>query len=137
MLVLSLLCPAGDGDAAAWLGRNRSWLSARGGVRSACEELYPTVEVTAAYRLLLGMYSGIVPDGIADLGVGDIDWAGDATVLLGYVKRRTPAESMTLPRKAVRLPEQWLEHSGLTAGPAPAGPAGPLCRAYNPSPSPP
>jgi hypothetical protein len=31
------------------------------------------MEVTAAYRLLLGMYSGIVPDGIADLGVGDID----------------------------------------------------------------
>ena len=71
------------------------------------------MEVTAAYRLLLGMYSGIVPDGIADLGVGDIHWAGDATVLLGYVKRRTAAESVTLPRKAVRLLEQWLEHSAL------------------------
>ena len=124
--LLARLGPAGDGEAAAWLGRNRSWVTARGGVRSACEELYPTMEVTAACRLLLGMYSGIVPDGIAGLGVGDIDWAGDATVLLGYVKRRTAAESMTLPRKAVRLLEQWLEHSALTREHAPAGLAGRL-----------
>src|SRR6266568_772601 len=129
--LLTRLGPAGDGEVAAWLGRNRSWVTARGGVRSACEELYPTMEVTAAYRLLLGMYSGIVPDGIADLGVGDIDWAGDATVLLGYVKRRTAAESMTLPRKAVRLLEQWLEHSALTREHAPAGLAGRLWLHYN------
>ncbi len=56
-------------------------------------------------------------------GVGDIDWAGDATVLLGYVKRRTAAESMTLPRKAVRLLEQWLEHSALTREHVAGGPA--------------
>lgn len=129
--LLTRLGPAGDGEVAAWLGRNRSWVTARGGVRSACEELYPTMEVTAAYRLLLGMYSGIVPDGIADLGVGDIDWAGDATVLLGYVKRRTAAESVTLPRKAVRLLEQWLEHSALTREHAPAGLAGRLWLHYN------
>src|SRR6266581_5379916 len=129
--LLARLGPAGDGEAAAWLGRNRSWVTARGGVRSACEELYPAMEVTVAYRLLLGMYSGIVPDGIADLGVGDIDWAGDATILLGYVKRRTAAESMTLPRKAVRLLEQWLEHSELTREHAPAGLAGRLWLHYN------
>ena len=69
-----------------------------------------------AYRLLLGIYTGIVPDGIAGLGVGDIDWAGDASVLLAYVKGRTAAESLTLPRRAVRLLEQWLEHSALAAG---------------------
>jgi integrase len=129
--LLTRLGPAGDGEAAAWLGRNRSWVTARGGVRSACEELYPTVEVTAACRLLPGMYSGIVPDGIADLGAGDIDGAEDATVLLGYVKRRTAAESMTLPRKAVRLLEQWLEHSALTREHAPAGLAGRLWLHYN------
>ena len=44
---------------------------------------------------------------------GDIDWAGDATVLLSYVKRRTAAESLNLPRRAVRLLEQWLSHSAL------------------------
>ena len=43
-----------------------------------------------AYRLLFGVYSGIVPDGIDDLATGDIDWAGDATILLSYVKGRTP-----------------------------------------------
>ncbi|MGV9870850.1 hypothetical protein [Rhodococcus koreensis] len=53
---------------------------------------------------MFGVYSGIVPDGIADLGVGDIEWAGDSTVLLSYVKRRTAAESLNLPvRRCVCL----------------------------------
>jgi hypothetical protein len=69
-----------------------------------------------AYRLLFGIYSGIVPDGIEDLAVSDIDWAGDASVLLSYVKRRTSAESLNLPRRAVRLLEQWLDHSALLRG---------------------
>ena len=55
--------------------------------------MFPHLEVVIAYRLLFGIYSGIVPDGIADLEVGDIDWAGDSTVLLSYIKRRTAAES--------------------------------------------
>ena len=75
--------------------------------------MFPHLEVVIAYRLLFGIYSGIVPDGIADLEIGDIDWAGDSTVLLSYVKRRTAAESTTLPRPAVRLLEQWLAHSAL------------------------
>jgi hypothetical protein len=45
--------------------------------------------------------------------VDDIDWAGDSTILLSYVKGRTSAESLTLPRRAVRLLEQWLAHSAL------------------------
>ena len=66
-----------------------------------------------AYRLLFGVHSGIVPDGIDDLMVEDIDWAGDATILLSYVKGRTAAESLNLPKQAVRLLEQWLAHSAL------------------------
>ena len=66
-----------------------------------------------AYRLLFGIYSGIVPDGIDDLVTGDIDWAGDSVILLSYVKGRTAAESLNLPRQAVRLLEQWLAHSAL------------------------
>ena len=76
-----------------------------------------------AYRLLFGIYSGIVPDGIDGPGIGDIDWAGDASVLLSYVKGRTAAESLNLPRRAVRLLEQWLAHSALLrslAGPGTA-----------------
>ena len=71
-----------------------------------------------AYRLLFGIYSGIVPDGIADLVTGDIDWAGDSTILLSYVKGRTAAESLNLPRPAVRLLEQWLAHSALLREPS-------------------
>ncbi len=85
----------------------------RGGFYEALAELFPSVDVVVAYRLLFGVYSGIVPDGIDDLMVGDIDWAGDATILLSYVKGRTAAESLTLPRRAVRLLERWLGHSAL------------------------
>lgn len=45
-----------------------------------------SLDVTLAYRLLFGIYSGIVPDGIDDFGVGNIDWAGDASILLSYVR---------------------------------------------------
>jgi hypothetical protein len=63
----------------------------------------------AAVRHLLG----IVPDGIDDLVTGDIDWAGDSVILLSYVKGRAAAESLNLPRRAVRLLEQWLSRSAL------------------------
>jgi hypothetical protein len=75
--------------------------------------LFPHLSVVIAYRLLFGVYSGIVPDGIDDLVVDDIDGAGDSTILLSYVKGRTSAESLTLPKRAVRLFEQWLAHSAL------------------------
>ncbi|MGI8312832.1 hypothetical protein [Saccharopolyspora hattusasensis] len=83
---------------------------------SALRAVFPHLDVVIAYRLLFGIYSGIVPDGIDDLGVNDIDWAGDSTVLLSYVKRRTTGESLNLPRPAVRLLEQWLTHSSLLRG---------------------
>jgi hypothetical protein len=82
----------------------------------ALQDVFPHLDVVIAYRLLFGIYSGIVPDGIADLRVDDIDWAGDSTILLSYVKRRTATESLTLPRAAVRLLEQWLAHSALLRG---------------------
>jgi hypothetical protein len=41
-------------------------------------------------------------------------------VLLSYVKRRTAAESLTLSRRAVRLLQQWLEHSAVARDHAPA-----------------
>jgi hypothetical protein len=85
----------------------------RGGFLEASTDLFPTLDVVIAYRLLFGIYSGIVPDGIEDLVTSDIDWTGDASVLLSYVKRRTAAESLNLPRRAVRLLEQWLGHSAL------------------------
>jgi hypothetical protein len=88
----------------------------RGGMavlHDAIQAVFPHLDTLIAYRLLFGIYSGIVPDGIADLVVGDVDWAGDSTVLLSYVKGRTAAESLNLPRPAVRLLEQWLSHSAL------------------------
>ncbi|WP_328300037.1 hypothetical protein OG389_21165 [Streptomyces sp. NBC_00435] len=81
---------------------------------TAAGGLFPDAATVIAYRLLLGVYTGIVPDGLDDLGLGDVDWAGDATVLLSYVKGRTAGESRTLTRRASRLLEQWTDHSALT-----------------------
>ncbi len=83
------------------------------GFQEVSADLFPPLDVVISYRLLFGIYSGIVPDGIEDLVTGDIAWAGDASVLLSYVKRRTAVESLNLPRRAVRLLEQWLDHSAL------------------------
>jgi hypothetical protein len=74
------------------MGWSAGTVRQRGGFYEADAELFPSVDVVVGYRLLFGVYSGIVPDGI-DLVVTDIDWAGDATVLLSYVKGRTAGES--------------------------------------------
>ena len=114
--LLSTLGPIGSCEAAEAIGMSINVFRHRGTTavfHEAALAMFPHLEVVIAYRLLFGIYSGIVPDGIADLEIGDIDWAGDSTVLLSYVKRRTAAESTTLPRPAVRLLEQWLAHSAL------------------------
>jgi hypothetical protein len=51
------------------------------------------LDVTVAYLLGFGICSGVVPDGIGDVVVDDIDWAGDASILLSYIKGRTGAEA--------------------------------------------
>jgi hypothetical protein len=128
--LLMRLGPMGDERAGAYLGLSGTWVNRHGGTRTASDELFPSAGVVVAYRLLLGVYTGIVPDGIAGLGIGDIDWAGDAAVLLSYVKGRTAAESLTLPRRAVRLLEQWLEHSAPVRDHAPSALRGSLWLYY-------
>jgi hypothetical protein len=86
---------------------------ARGFLTESGAALFPPIDVTIGYRLLFGVHTGIVPDGIDALGLADIEWAGDATVLLDYVKGRTSKESLTLAPRAVRLLQQWLDHSAL------------------------
>lgn len=108
--------PLSGGQAAAYMKVRQqmlmwSWGPGRLAVPRAA--LFPPGDTVLAYRLLFGVLTGIVPDGIEDLDVGDLDWAGDATVLLSYVKGRTAAESATLARPAGRLLEQWLAHSEL------------------------
>ncbi|MFD7496695.1 hypothetical protein ACFV8T_30710 [Streptomyces sp. NPDC059832] len=46
------------------------------------ESLFPSPRVVIVHQVLFGVYSGIVPDGIADLGVAGLDWAGDSAVLV-------------------------------------------------------
>lgn len=72
------------------------------------EAMYPNRQVATVYRILFGIYTGIVPNGIGALGLEDVDWAGDTEVLLMYVKGRTAPESLHLPRRATQLLERWL-----------------------------
>ncbi|MFI6859606.1 hypothetical protein ACIBKZ_06810 [Streptomyces sp. NPDC050421] len=111
--LLARVGPVSIGEFGRHLDISAAVVRNRGGFHDATRAVFPHLDVLIAYRLLFGIYSGIVPDGIAELVVKDIDWAGDSTVLLSYIKRRTAAESLNLPRRAVRLLEQWLAHSAL------------------------
>jgi hypothetical protein len=84
-----------------------------GGLSKRNAALFPATDTVIAYQLLFGCQTGIVPDGISGLGISDLDWAGDGAVLLDYIKGRTSAETLTLQGPAVRLLEQWLDHSAL------------------------
>lgn len=83
----------------------------RRAVRQVRSDLFPHPVVQVAYSVLFGMYCGVVPDGIDDLGLEGLEWTGDATMLITYIKGRTARESSNLPARAVRLLERWLEHS--------------------------
>ena len=103
--------PSTVADVGEHMGISAQTVRRRGGFTEASTAMFPHLEVTVAYLLAFGMSSGIVPDGVADLMVDDLDWAGDASILLSYVKGRTGPESVTLSRRSVRLLEQWLSHS--------------------------
>lgn len=117
---------------ADYLGCPLGTLWSLGSPTEAARQLFPTTNVTLAYRLLLGMTSGIVPDGVDDLGLGDVGWAGDTTILLEYVKGRTRRESLNLPAPAVRVLRRWLEHSALLRQFAPESERSNLWLAYHP-----
>jgi hypothetical protein len=117
--LLTRLGPSTSKDIAALVGFADSTVLQWGPLTATNEALFPQSDVVIGYRLLFGVHTGIVPDGIDSLGAHDLDWAGDRTILLNYLKGRTAKESLTLPRRAVRLLEQWLDHSALLRGFAP------------------
>ena len=78
--------------------------------------LFPTAHVALAYLTLLGMRTGIVPDGLDALTLGSIVRTSPDTVLLRYRKGRTGDESLNLPRDAVRVLDRWLAHSAVLRG---------------------
>lgn len=75
--------------------------------------LFPTADTALAYITLFAMRTGIVPDGIDALTIGDITRTSASSVLLSYRKGRTGGEALNLPRDAVRLLDRWLTHSAL------------------------
>lgn len=82
-------------------------------VKSLRRTFYPDQDVAFAYNLLFAIRTGIVPDGVDALRTEDITRTGPSSILLTYMKGRTGKESLVLPRPAVRILDQWLEHSAL------------------------
>lgn len=76
------------------------------------DALYPSAHDAFTVRTLFGAYSGVVPDGLREVRMQDITWAGSKTVLMAYDKHRRGIESVTLPSRAVRLLTAWMEMSG-------------------------
>ena len=113
MWLLRLHGPMTTTEVADYLGCSPKTVRTLGAPGEAARRLFPTMPAVVAFRLLLGMTSGIVPDGLEDLGLEDVDWAGNATVLLDYVKGRTRRESLNLPAEAVRVLRRWLEYSAV------------------------
>lgn len=111
MWLLRLHGPMTTAEVADYLGCSPKTVRMLGAPGEAARRLFPTMPAVIAFRVLLGMTSGIVPDGLEDLGLEDVDWAGNATVLLDYVKGRTRRESLNLPAEAVRVLRRWLEYS--------------------------
>ncbi|WP_438491412.1 hypothetical protein [Streptomyces asiaticus] len=112
--------PITAAEIGADLGWSPEWVRQKiPAVAQATSALLPGVSTALAYRLLFAIYTGIVPDGVDDLSVGGLEWAGDGVVLLDYLKGRTAKESTTLNRRAVRLLEQWLQHSAVSRRHAP------------------
>jgi len=120
-------------QAARRIGISPSTVWKYGGVTAPGGDLFVTADVAMAYRLLLGATSGIVPDGLDELRLADVDWSGDATILLNYVKDRTGPESLNLPAAAVRVLRRWLDHSALLRRFAPEPVRDQLWLAYRPS----
>jgi len=82
--------------------------------------LYPTVHDSFTFRMLFGVYCGVVPDGIREVTMNDLTWAGSKTVLMAYDKHRRGLEAVTLPARAQRLLSVWLQVSGPARQHAPA-----------------
>ena len=70
---MARLGPVGTPEVARTIGMSHQMLPqtwSRCLRRAALQAVFPHLDIVIAYRLLFGIYSGIVPDGIADLGVG-------------------------------------------------------------------
>lgn len=80
-------------------------------VLSVRNALFGGIEIQLAYRLLFGMLTGVVPDGIDGLKIDDISWSSPRVAAIRYVKGRTGPEGLTLSKQASRLLEQWLAYS--------------------------
>ncbi|MFJ7898585.1 hypothetical protein [Streptomyces anthocyanicus] len=108
-------------EVAAHLGLTpRTFTGRHRGIERARAALFPSHKDAIPYMLLLAAWTGIVPDGLTGLKVSGIRWTGRQATLLSYTKGRTADESLVLSPRASRLLEQWLQHSALLRGHAPA-----------------
>ncbi|MFJ5726410.1 hypothetical protein [Streptomyces sp. NPDC093149] len=123
--LLLRLGPVSRAEVAKHLGLTREEARQRSlGLEEIRNALFPTHADAVPYLLLLGAWTGIVPDGLTGLETKDVRWTGQQAMLLSYTKGRTGEESLVLSAGASRLLEQWIEHSALARRHAPDDLAG-------------
>ena len=80
------------------------------------EALFPTSEVALAFRLLVGLQTGISPEGVDNLTAGCVEWVGATDARMSWVKARGGGrQSQVFASRGRwspgRLVERWLAYS--------------------------
>lgn len=92
------------------------------------EGLFPTMEAVMAFRVLIGIETGICPEGIDGLGADCLEWVGGDQARISWFKARASgAESHVFPSRGPwspgRLIERWLALSARARRHTPDGTA--------------
>jgi hypothetical protein len=98
--LLARVGPVSIGDFGRHLGISAAVVHNRGGFHDATRAVFPHLDALIAYRLLFGIYSGIVPDGIDDLVTKDMKPTGSGIPELERPRthRRRTVLTGSLPR---------------------------------------
>jgi len=76
-------------------------------------DLFPTSLTAYAYVTTFAMRTGIVPDGVDSMTIDSLQRTSKTGMIVDYHKGRSGPESLNAPRDAVRLLDQWVDHSAL------------------------
>jgi hypothetical protein len=121
------------------LPRRRVKAGVAGTLSALHEALFPTMEVVLAFRLLVGVQSGICPEGVDDLTADCVEWIGAGEARISWVKARGGGRQNQVfasrgPWSPGRIIDRWLAFSGRARRFAPdASPLWLFCDASRPT----
>ncbi|MGH2690343.1 MAG: hypothetical protein ACRDKW_16275 [Actinomycetota bacterium] len=98
------------------VGRSRLQKALRGKLVALHGAVFPTYDAVLAFRVLVGLETGIPPEGVDTLRAGCLEWMSDTDARITWCKARGGGlQSHTFPSRgrwsAGRLVERWLRLS--------------------------